>query len=106
MPSAHDDVYVALHNATPGSDAGSNEVTGGNYSRVQTNAGSDWDISGVEFENAVVVEFPEATEPWGTITHFSLWNGPDDSDDAIAVSPIETEMDIITGDVAVFEIST
>lgn len=102
MPTSHGNVYVALHTSNPGDDGQGNEVSAGSYSRVQTAAGTDWTINGGEFENAVEITFPEATEDWGTITHFSLWDGSTTSDNALAVSPLVQSRDVGTGDTPLF----
>lgn len=71
-------VDVALHTADPGeSPDGTTEVDSSttNYSRQSTAAGTAWTISGNTASNANEVSFPQATESWGTISHFSLWDG-------------------------------
>ena len=68
-------IFVALSTTEP-SDAGGNvtEPTGNNYSRKQT-APADWDTSASRgIDNANVLEFPEASGSWGTITHFALYD--------------------------------
>lgn len=102
MPVAHGNVYVALHNGNPGDGGGNNEVSAGSYSRVQTAAGTDWTVTGGDFENSVDVKFPEAQESWGTITHFTLWDGSTSSDNALAVSSLVQNRDVNTGDTPVF----
>lgn len=102
MPVAHGNVYVALHTSNPSDSGENNEVSSSSYDRVQTAAGTDWNISGGEFENAVDVKFPSAQENWGAITHFTLWDGSTSSDNCLAVSPLVQTRDVNTGDTAVF----
>lgn len=62
-------VYLALYTTNPtDADTGS-EVAGGGYARqaVTFSAPSDGATS-----NVGAIEFPEATEAWGTITHFGI----------------------------------
>lgn len=77
MPASSTEVYVALHTADPTeSPDGSTEVDAGttSYDRRATSP-ADWTISGNQASNDVEIDFPQATEDWGTITHFSVWNG-------------------------------
>lgn len=66
-------IYLALSTADPGDDgAGLSEPSGNGYARAAT-AASDWNAaSGGALDNADVIEFPEATGAWGTVTHFAL----------------------------------
>lgn len=68
-------IHVALCTADP-TDAGTGstitEPSGGSYARVST-AGTDWDAAASgAIANATVIQFPQATGDWGTITHFAL----------------------------------
>lgn len=84
---AHTSVYVALHTSDPGETPdGSTEVDASttNYSRQSTTAGTGWNITGGVGENANLIEFPTATESWGTISHFSLWDGADSTTNPLA----------------------
>ena len=65
MPVAHENVYVALHDGDPTNDGTVTEITADSYDRVETTANGDWTRTGNSFENAVEIEFPEATESWG-----------------------------------------
>lgn len=68
-------IYVGLSTADPTDDAsGLAEPLGGSYARVET-AASDWNAaSGGALSNAEDIVFPEATDSWGTITHFALFD--------------------------------
>lgn len=79
-------VHVALHTSDPGeSPDGTTELDAGtlSYARQSTAAGTDWTITGNQAVSAVAVEFPQATEDWGTVTHFSLWDGAADTDNPL-----------------------
>jgi len=100
-------IYVALHTSDPGeSPDGSTEVDSGTftYNRVSTSAGSDWTINSDEFENSVEIEFPEASSTWGTVSHFSLWDGSADSDNALAKSALDSSRTVESGDAPVFRV--
>jgi len=68
-------VHVALSTGDPGEDgSGLAEPVGGAYDRVAT-APADWNAaSGGVLRNAVDLVFAEATEAWGVITHFALFD--------------------------------
>jgi len=102
MPEAHTNVYVALHDSDPTNDGTENEITADSYDRVETTANGDWTRTDNSFENAVEIEFPEATELWGDVSHFSLWDGPDDTDNPIAQSALESTRTIDEGDAPIF----
>jgi hypothetical protein len=106
MPLAHSNVYVALHTSDPTNSGENNEVTASSYSRVSTAASTDWDITSNTFENLIDIEFPEAQEDWGSITHFTLWDGPDATDNALAWSALDRDREITTGDAPVFRDGT
>lgn len=66
-------IYLSLHTGSPGeANDGANEVSGGSYARQQVSA---WDApsNGVT-QNTNVIEFPEATGSWGTITHVGIYD--------------------------------
>lgn len=102
MPTAHVSVWVALHNSDPTNSGEENEVNAAGYSRVETTANGDWTRTGDTFENAVDIEFDVAEENWGEVTHFSLWDGSADTDNAIASSTLDASRTIEDGDQAVF----
>lgn len=68
-------IYLGLSTADPTDDGTSlAEPSGSAYERVQTSAG-DWNTaSGGSLENASEITFPMATSPWGTMTHFALFD--------------------------------
>lgn len=106
MPASHSNIYVALHTSDPTNSGEDNEVTAASYSRVSTVAGTDWGTNGNTFDNLIDIEFPEAQEDWGTVTHFSLWDGSAGTDNALAWSALDRNRDITTGDAPVFRDGT
>lgn len=65
-PSA---VYMALYTSNPGDEDTGTEVSGNGYQRQAVTFSS---AENRRIVNSNQVEFPEATGPWGTITHFGL----------------------------------
>jgi len=96
-------IYVALSTADPGEDgSGLSEPSGNGYARVQT-SGSDWNnASGGHIDNAVDIEFPEATGDWGTITHFALLDA-DTGGNLLAYGSLSQSKTIGSGDTAKFK---
>lgn len=68
-------ISVGLSRADPGKDeAGLDEPSGMNYSRVLTDA-ADWSYAyESDIINAVEIVFPTAEGDWGLITHFVLFD--------------------------------
>jgi hypothetical protein len=100
-------IYIALHDADPGDDAANNELDPNNgyggYTRYQSTVSTDWsETSAGEFQNSVDIVFNEATENWGEITHFSLWDGPDPTDNALGQDSMVTSVTVEQGDAPVF----
>jgi hypothetical protein len=64
-------VYVALFTTDP-TDAGSGtEVTGGSYARVAASFGAPSNGSSATDAD---VNFAQATDNWGTVTHFGIYD--------------------------------
>ena len=81
FPNAPDNIYVGLHTGVPGNDAGSNEVDAGDYERLETSS-ADWDVLSGDgptvVENSNELEFSDADNNWGDISHASLWDAQSD----------------------------
>lgn len=79
MPTAPGSLYLGAHTGDPSNDGSQNEVSTADYSRAQTDAGSDWNVTQTggptEVVNANEVNFGIAQNNWGTISHFSVWDG-------------------------------
>ena len=70
-------VYAALHTEDPteAGTAGEVDPDETSYERTAVTFGEPGvDGTGYKSANSAPVEFPEATESWGTLTHFSLWD--------------------------------
>jgi len=85
-PDSHGDVYVALHTDDEGNDPdGSEELTASSYSRAQASA-EDFEVSGsgpTTVENVEEIVWGNPEEEWGSITHFSIWDGDSDTDNPL-----------------------
>ena len=95
-------IYLALSAADPGDDgAGLSEPSGNGYARAAT-AASDWNAaSGGALDNADVIEFPEATGAWGTVTHFALLDAASGGN-LLAHGTLSQSKTIASGDTARF----
>jgi len=95
-------IYVGLSTADPGDDgAGLSEPAGNGYARVQT-APADWNsASGGSLDNASLIEFNEATDAWGTLTHFALFDAAS-SGNMLAHGSLTQAKTIGNGDTARF----
>ncbi len=95
-------IYVGLSTADPTDDAsGLAEPSGGSYTRVAT-AGADWNVaSGGAIANANDITFPEATDSWGTITHFALFDAAS-AGNMLAHGTLSVSKSISSGDTAKF----
>ncbi len=73
-----DHIHVGLSTTLP-TDAGGNVTppSGNGYARVETDP-ADWDDSDARaITNVNDITFPQASGPWGTITHFALYDSSD-----------------------------
>jgi len=95
-------IYVGLSTADPGDDgAGLSEPSGNGYARVQT-APADWDSATAGLlANADLIEFNEATGPWGTATHFALFDSAS-AGNMLAHGALTQAKTIASGDTARF----
>jgi hypothetical protein len=94
-------VYVGLFTSDP-TDAGSGtEVSGGSYARVAVTFGAP--SNGVSV-NSAAVEFPQATDSWGTVAfigiHDALTTG-----NLLFHTALDTSKAIATGDIFKIAIS-
>lgn len=70
-----DDLYAGVSIADPGDDGATlDEPSGGGYARVAITAAT-WDAaSGGSKKNGTAIEFPTATDDWGTVTYFCIFD--------------------------------
>lgn len=103
--TAPTNLHVALHTADPGQNPdGTTEVSAGDYGRVETAAGTDWDVTGNAprtTDNTSEISFGTASNDWGTISHVSLWDAATGGN-CLAAYDLSTSKAIDTDDEAVF----
>lgn len=101
-------VYVALFSGattdalTSGGEAQGELVTSG-YARVLVTSG--WTIPASVASNTASVEFPEALEDWGTISHVAIFDTLT-SGNGLLHAALSGSKDIDNGDVARFNAGT
>jgi hypothetical protein len=83
MPGAPNSIFLSLHTAAPSEAAGSNEVTGGAYARLEVTTGTAGSGAGSGFDaptggataNSATLTWPTASGAnWGTITHVGAFD--------------------------------
>lgn len=98
-------LYVALNTGVPSDDGGGNflEPVGNNYSRVAvTNNKTNWTTaSNGALENATAITFPQATGPWGTVTHFGIYDASSGGN-ILGSGALTLSKTIVSGDTASF----
>jgi hypothetical protein len=68
-------VYVALFTSPTTKDGGGSEVSGGGYARQPVTFGAPGPgVDGRKVSNSAEILFPQATAPWGTITHVAIFD--------------------------------
>jgi hypothetical protein len=96
---------VALHSGAPGADGTANELSGGDYARVDLPpSDSNWGaVSSGTFSNLAEIEFAEATTDWTTVTHFSIWDATTGGN-ARYTGPLNASKSVSTGQTAKFAV--
>jgi hypothetical protein len=98
-------LYVALNTGVPSDDGGGNflEPVGNSYTRVaHTNNKSNWTTSSNgALENSTAVTFPQATGPWGTVTHFGIFDNSTGGN-LLGSGALTLSKTIVSGDTASF----
>ncbi len=91
-------IYVALYTAPPTDAGGGTEVNAAGYARVLHNT---WNVAGNLAENNGEIQYPQATAPWGAITHFGLHDHAM-NDSLLLWGPLNTSVVINDADQATF----
>lgn len=66
-------VYLAAFSVAPSDAGGGVEVSGGSYTRQTVAFGAP---SGNQVANSAEVVFPIATDDWGTLVYFGIYDAP------------------------------
>lgn len=101
--TAHTDVYIALHDADPTESGDANELDAStlSYERQSVSTSGGFTRSGSTSENANEIGFGTAAENWGTVTHFSIWDGPGstaDGDNPLYAAALDTQKTVEQND--------
>src|SRR5580765_8192105 len=67
-------LYLALYSSAPADAGGGTEIVGNGYVRMASGA---WSVAGTnptEATNTTLVEWPAATNAWGTVSHGALFD--------------------------------
>ena len=92
-------VYIGLYTtATDGAGAGT-EVTGGSYARQAMSFDA---AASSAIDNTAAVEFPTATDNWGTVTHTAVLDAAS-AGNMLAETALTASKVISTGDVFRFQ---
>lgn len=86
--------HLALYTSAPGEAGGGTEVSGGGYARQSVT----FTISGNEATNSGAIEYPTATDSYGTVTHVGVFDAASGGN-LIAYAALATSKAIDTGDV-------
>jgi len=93
--------FVSLHTGDPG-NTGASEVATGAYARQSAtfaNTGANPTVAA----NTAIIQYPTATAPWGTITHFGLWSAASGGT-FLGSNSVVTPKTIDTDDIARWEV--
>jgi hypothetical protein len=98
---------VKLYTAAPSDTGGGTEVTGGNYAAVAlTNNTTNFPECVVGDtaikSNGTVIQFPQASASWGTVTHWAIYAGAD----MLAWGPVAPTNVVSSGDAPKFAIGS
>ena len=91
-------VFISLHTGAPG-NTGANEIAGGAYARQPLGAYTLTGNNPTIASNNNVIQFPQATTNWGTITHFGVWSLAAGGL-FVGGDPVTIARDILQGDAA------
>lgn len=100
-------VYVALYISDPGDADTGTEVSGGAYARpAATNNSTNWPaaVGGVK-ANGTEIVFPQATAPWGNVTHFGVRDALTGGN-LLYSGALTTPRSVATGDTPSFAVGT
>lgn len=101
LPAAPENIYIALHTADEGNNPdGSNEVEADSYERAEASP-TDFEVVGdgpTVAENVEEIVWGDPEEEWGEISHFSIWDGPEDTDNPLSSTVELSSSRFIDGD--------
>ena len=89
-------LYLSLHTANPDEDASGTEVSTSGTAYVRQEV--TFTVSGNTATTDAAVEFPTATDNFGTVSHVAVWDA-ESSGNMLAYAALTTSKTIETGDV-------
>lgn len=99
-PLAQTPIYIGLSTTDPGSDGtGFTEPVGGAYARQSsTNDATNWpSASSGQKTNGALIQYPQATAAWGTISHWGIFLA-DTGGSPVAWGELDTPRAVASGD--------
>jgi hypothetical protein len=87
-------VYVGLFTSSPSEDGSGTEVSGGSYARQS----GSFTTTNNTATTSVAIEFPTATDSWGTITHIGIYDASSGGN-LLAYAALTASKAIASGDV-------
>ena len=87
--------YLALFTSAPGEEGGGAEVSGASYARQQVVFGAP---SAGSMTTSAAVEFPTATESWGTAVSWGLFDA-EEGGNLVWYGAITTPKELLAGDI-------
>lgn len=87
--------YLALFTAAPSETGGGTEVSGASYARQQVTFG---DPTEGTMKSSAAIEFPTATEAWGTAVAWGLFDAAT-SGNLVWYGEITTPKELLAGDI-------
>ena len=87
--------YLALFTVAPGEEGGGAEVSGASYARQQVSFGNP---SSGSMATSAAVEFPTATESWGTAVSWGLFDA-EEGGNLVWYGAITTPKELLAGDI-------
>lgn len=87
--------FLALFTASPGEEGGGTEVSGASYARQQVTFGTP---SSGKMVNSAAIEFPTATESWGTAVAWGLCDA-EQGGNLVWYGAITTPKELLAGDI-------
>jgi hypothetical protein len=90
--------WIGLFTSLPTGSSPGTEVSGGGYERISAQSffPDSFPVFG-ETTNMAPLEFPAATDDWGTVVGYGLFDGDDPSDNLLRYALIEPQLEVVTG---------
>lgn len=94
-------IYVGLFTSAPDDTGGGTELSGMGYARQAMGSATISGTDPTQATNTNDVEFPQATDDWGEVTHCA-WFDASTGGNMLAYAELDTVRDVRTGDILRF----